>query len=149
MYSLIDRPVECLSQGSRFTLWAMRSWTAALSNRTCPPRTLAQSFQGMGALDALSPFHVAMSFLNRHARETIAIASVNRPRIGEGEAILLALWRDSLDPADRFRRDATLDLLVAERADTIGNALSMCATALAEADLRPDGLAHQIAEQGR
>ncbi len=147
MYSFVDRPVSCLSQGSRFALWAMRNWTKAQSARVCPPKLLAASFQGMGTSKALNPFHAAMSILNRHARETISIAPVNHGRIGEHEAILLGLWRDSLDPSTRPRRDATLDLLVADRADIVAIAIEQAAMALAHAELAPDGLARDDTEE--
>lgn len=147
MYSLVDRPVECLSPGSRFALWAMRSWTTAQGLQICPPRALAPSFQGMGAFKALGPFHVTMIFLNQHARQTVAIAPVHHLRIGEDEAILLALWRDSIDPADRPRRNTVLDLLVSERTATIATALDATAAALGEAHLAPLGLASPTAKQ--
>lgn len=150
MYSFVDQPVQRLSQGSRFVLWAMRSWMKAVSDGTCPPRALARNFHGMGAQRALSPFHVAMSFLNAHARESIVILPVNRLRISEDEAILLALWRDALGAATRPARDATLNLLVGDRAKTIAAAIDASADALAAAELAPGGLGQEnTAETGR
>ena len=140
MYSFVDRPVESLSQGSRFALWAMRRWTSARLARTCPPHALSPSFRGMGALDALSPFHLAMVALNSHARVRVEVARIDRYRIGEDEAVLLALWRDSLDPAARPRRDATLAQLLDIRAGIAARLFDAAASALAQAGLAPDGL---------
>ncbi|MDO7840705.1 hypothetical protein [Sphingomonas immobilis] len=140
MYSFVDRPVDSLSQGSRFVLWAMRRWTSAREAHTCPPHALSPSFQGMGALDALSPFHLGMVVLNCHSRLAVEVAQIDQRRIGADEAVLLALWRDSLDASARPRRDATLVQLLDTRADTAARLFDAAASALAEAGLAPDGL---------
>jgi hypothetical protein len=141
MYDLVDQRVDRLCHGSRFMLWAMRNWVQAVGDGQCPPRVLAPSFAGMGAIGALSGVHLAVAFLNGDALETLALHPNACRRIGEHEAILLTLWADSLDPAHRARRQATLDLLVHDRAETIGQALEDAAAILAAAHLAPRGLA--------
>src|SRR5690349_20713841 len=116
MYLLIDRPVHRLSQGSRFLLWAMRSWVTAAGAGTSPLAALEPAFEGMGVGSALPAFDAAMAMLNSDGLEKLNLAPISRTRIGEDEAILLTLWSASLDPADHDGRDATLALLVAEEA---------------------------------
>lgn len=140
MYDLVDQRVDRLSQGSRFVLWAMRNWTQAMTEGRCPPTVLAPSFAGMGALAALNGVHLALAFLNSHASAKLAMEPNACLHIGEHEAILLTLWADSLHPARHPRRQATLDLLVDDRADTIALALDDAAAALAAAELAPRGL---------
>ena len=140
MYEFLDQRVDRLSQGSRFILWAMRNWTNAVAEGQCPPRALAPSFAGMGALDALSGVHVAMAFLNGSATQKLAVLPNACRRIGDDEAILLTLWTDSIDPVHRNRRQATLNLLVRDYAGTIGRALDEAAAALVVAELAPLGL---------
>jgi hypothetical protein len=150
MYLLIDRPVHRLSQGSRFLLWAMRSWVTAAGAGTSPSAALEPAFEGMGVASALPAFDAAMMMFNSDGLEKLNLAPISRTRIGEDEAILLTLWSASLDPADHGRRDATLALLVAEEAvSPIAYALDEATPILAEIGLAPTGLATQNQEAGR
>lgn len=133
MYALVDRPVESLSNGGRFLLWAMRGWTQALEGGTCPPVALARGFACFHALPALADFHIAMALLNSDGRRRISLAPMNCRRIIEDEAVLIAMWRDlSLAEFDRVK--GTLGLLANEasvspvfRAMTMASAKLMAA----------------------
>ncbi|WP_127711913.1 hypothetical protein [Novosphingobium umbonatum] len=83
---------------------------------------LRQGFWTHHAHQSLPDFHIAMSMLNRHAIQTIALAPLPCTRIAEAEAILLNLWRD-LALARQERANATIALLVT--ADH-GTALCRC-----------------------
>lgn len=144
MYAFIDRPVECLCNGGRFLLWAMRGWAQAVERGTCPPMALARGFTGLGAMAVLPDFHIAMALMNRDGRGKIAVAPMNCPHIVEDEAILIGMWRDlSLGDVDRTR--AILKLLVSEDAVTPVSRAMITATAklvLAGFDL--SGLSHAV-----
>lgn len=151
MYLLIDRPVHRLSQGSRFLLWAMRSWVTAADAGTSPFAALEPAFEGMGVASALPAFDAAMALLNSDGLEKLDLAPISSTRIGEDEAILLTLWGATLDPASHDRRDETLALLVAEEAvSPIARALDEATPILAEIGLAPTGIAtHDNQEAGR
>jgi hypothetical protein len=151
MYLLIDQPVHRLSQGSRFLLWAMRSWATAASAGTGPFAALEPAFEGMGVATALPAFNTVMAMLDSDGLEKLGLAPIGSTRIGEDEAILLTLWSASLDPANHGRRDGTLALLVAEEAvSPIACALDEATPILAEIGLAPAGIAtHDNQEAGR
>ena len=151
MYLLIDRPVHRLSQGSRFLLWAMRSWVTATGAGARPQAALVPAFEGMGVGAALPPFDAAMAILNSDGLEKLNLAPISSTRIGEDEAILLTLWSASVDEADYGRRDETLALLVPEEAvSPIARALNEATPILAAIGLAPTGIAtHDNQEAGR
>lgn len=133
MYTFVDRPVDCLCNSGRFLLWAMRSWTRALERDCCPPRALAGSFAGVGALAMLPDFHMAMAMFNRDDLEKITIASIEYPHVVEHEAVLVGVWRD-VAKADFVRMQGTLALLVEEDAVApIARAMSAAAARLVAA----------------
>jgi hypothetical protein len=144
MYTFVDQPVECLCNGSRFLLWAMRGWAQAVERGICPPMALTRGFSGLGAMTMLPDFHIAMALLNREGREKIAVAPMNCPHIVEDEAILIGIWRDlSLGDIDRVR--ATLRLMVGEDAVMPVSRVMIASTAklvLAGFDL--SGLSHAV-----
>lgn len=110
MYAFVDRPVERLSDAGSFLLHAMRSWIQAAAQRSCPPGALAPAFARVGALAALPNVHRVMADLNLHARQRVAFMPLCCGTIGEDEAVLLQLWRDTrTDPA---RAQETMALLL-------------------------------------
>ncbi len=115
MYEMVDRPVEILCNAGRFLLWAMRGWTLAVENGTCPPLALARGFASVGAQAMLPDLHIAMALLNQHGLMRIALAPVACCCITEDEAILLGLWQD-LALARFDKAHATLALVVNEDA---------------------------------
>lgn len=151
MYLLIDRPVHRLSQGSRFLLWAMRSWVTAVGAGTSPQAALVPAFEGMGVGAALPPFNAAMATLNSDGLEKLKLAPISSTRICEDEAILLTLWSASVDAADHGPRGETLALLVTEEAvSPIARALNEATPILAAIGLAPSGIAtHDNQEAGR
>lgn len=150
MYALVDQPVDRLCQGSRFVLWAQRSWTQAASDRICPPKALAPAFRRMGVLAALSDFHIAMAFVNADAVAKLSIGPINQNRVGEDEAILLELWSTSLITDCHARRDGTLKLLVAERSvATVSRALGSAAAVFAANGMAPAGLESRNTKEAR
>lgn len=140
MYDFVDRRVDALGQGSRFILWAMRAWVMSIGQGRCPPVALAPAFARMGLLAALPDLHMAMAVLNRDALDTLEFAPLPCPRIGEDEALLLALWRD-LAAGQRAAAKATLGLMIAEEsvALVLAGLADVCAK-LGEMEIRPDGL---------
>lgn len=140
MYQFVDQPVRRLDNGSRFVLWAMRAWTNAARREQCPRAIIGGAFVNMGAFAALADFHAALAGL-RHAEPSLQIAPLGFKRIGEGEAVLLAMWQDIAAGA-HDRALATLSLIVpAARADLIGESLSGAVDHLRQAGLEPLGLA--------
>ena len=125
MYAFVDRPVESLCNSGRFLLWAMRGWDDAARRGLCPRRALHRGFMCVRAGDILCDFHVAMTMIAGDALAPIPLAPMPCARIGEGEALLLGLWRDLADGAADHAR-ATLALLV-ERDSTASVATAMSA----------------------
>jgi hypothetical protein len=133
MYAFVDRHPSTLGNAGRFVLWAMRGWTAAVANKSCPPRTLFRGFNGMGASAALPDFHIANALLHRDALTRLQFAQVNCCRIHENEAVLLSLWNatgqgnsalvmatlgrlvreESVQPVTRAMASCTMHLLLA------------------------------------
>ena len=111
MYAFVDRPVTSLRNSARFLLWAMRGWADAARRGRCPRRALQRGFLCVRAGEMLGDFHVAMALLDGEALAPIALMPLPCARIGEGEAILLGLWRD-LAGGEASRARATLALLV-------------------------------------
>ena len=146
MYELIDRPVETLSEGSRFLLWAARAWTDSLGRGHCPPGALAGVFLRAGAIDALPDFHRLLTAFNREGRIVLSLAPVRCGRISEDEAILLALWADA--EREPLRARATLELLVEDDAVPAAfEALLVAVQRLHAAGLAPIGLADTAANR--
>ncbi|MBV9840822.1 MAG: hypothetical protein JOY99_04665 [Sphingomonadaceae bacterium] len=145
MYELVDRPVERLSEGSRFLLWAMRAWTDSLGRRQCPPGALAGVFLRAGVIEALPDFHRLLTTFSREAKIVLGLAPMHCGRISEDEAILLSLWSDA--EREPLRAQATLELLI--QTDAVPNAFQALLTTaqqLRGAGLPPLGLAATAAE---
>lgn len=105
MYLYLDRPVSSLGHAERFLIWAMRAWRHCRARRLCPPRTLRPTFAAMEVEGALLPFHKAMAALDRQG--AAAVEGLAERRVGEAEALLLALWQDAAR-GDAARAEAML-----------------------------------------
>lgn len=141
MYGFVDQPINRLSHGSRFILWAMRAWIHAMGRKNCPPGVLAPAFAKMQVLPALPDLQIVMVFLNRDALEKRTFSPIECPHIAEDEAVMLALWRD-IALGDVANAGITLAMLVEEQAIApILQAMEALAAKLAEAHLSPAGLA--------
>lgn len=137
MYDFVDRPVECLGNGGRFLLWAMRGWIHSTGRGSCAPAALTRGFAGVGALIALPDFHLAMALLNREARQCLNLAPMACAQIAEDEALLASLWRHAALGRDATLR-ATLALIVDEDAVApTAQALTTAAERLATVGLAP------------
>lgn len=137
MYQFVDRPLESLDEGCRFTVWSMRAWVMAMSSRHCPARSLAPVFARWRMIGGLQPFHRTMLVLNREALETLAFHPLACPRVSEHEALILGLL-STLAKDGPIRVCDTLAMLVEE--DAVGDlleTLSLLAAALAVAGLLP------------
>lgn len=136
MYTYLDRPVCALGNSDRFLLWAMRAWCHCRGEGLCPPRTLRPAFVTMRAPGALAPFHKAMAALDRHG--AARMRPLAERRIGEAEALLLALWRDAGGGARPTRR-VLVRLVDEAQAPAIGGWLAQAAARLRAAghDLAP------------
>lgn len=115
MYDFVDQPPSCLTNGGRFLLWAMRGWARAHAKGSCPAGALSRGFAGVGALTALPEIHLALSLLGKDARDTLTFPPMGCPRIGEDEAVLMALWRHAARGETSHLR-ATLALVAADAA---------------------------------
>lgn len=141
MYAFVDQPVERLTNGGRFLLWAMRGWTQATAARQCPPVALCRGFASVSALPALSSFHTAMALLNREAGAQIKLAPMGCAMVGEDEAVLLGLWHD-LALGRIERTHGTLDLIVGDDSATpIVTAMTMAAAEITTAGFELSDLA--------
>lgn len=145
MYAFVDQPLERLTNGGRFLLWAMRGWAQASAAKQCPPVALCRGFASVKALPALGTFHTAMALLNRDAAAQIKLAPMGCAAVAEDEAVLLGLWHDlALGRSERMR--ATLELLVGEDgAVQIATAMTLSAAEITAAgfalsDLAPAAL---------
>ncbi|WP_380878702.1 hypothetical protein ACFB49_18190 [Sphingomonas sp. DBB INV C78] len=142
MYRFVDQPVTRLSNGARFTLWAMRAWVYALGQGRCPPGALTPAFARMGVLAALPDFHMAMALLNRDALEKLALAPLQCATIAEHEAVLLELWAEGAG-GDEGRVCATLELLIADEIVVpVATAMMACAPKLTALDRVPVDMNH-------
>jgi hypothetical protein len=139
MYQFVDQPVEHLGNGSRFVLWAMRGWTNALRRERCPRATIGGAFVNMDAGPALPDFHALMVCLHR-AGPVLRMAPLACKRIGEGEAVLLALWQDVAAGRHGNALAALRLILPAASADLIGESLAGAVDHLRQSGLEPAGL---------
>ena len=137
MYDLVDRPVSVLPVGSRYVLWAMRGWVAALAKGACPPAKLAPAFLKMAVIEALPHFHVAMSALNGDAREMLNFYCMHRPEISESEAVLLRLWNGVAAGQDANTLKLLELLVKAEAVPVVFSAMRTAIPALRRAGLEP------------
>jgi hypothetical protein len=146
MYSLVDRPTDHLTDGSRFLLQAMRIWTAAAEQNRCPTVTLAASFARFGALEVLNDFHALMLICSQPSLTLSGARLADRGLIDEREAVLLALWSDIV--ADRFEQVRAVLALVVDK-PSVGLAVAnlvRVAAHLSSLDLAPAGLRRGLTE---
>lgn len=144
MYQFVDRPLDSVGNLTRFLVWAMRDWTKAVEQKTCPPAALNKGFAGIGALPALPDLHMAMVLLNRHSLSQLGMGAMGCPHIVEDEAVLLSLWQgyaqDQRDSAVK-----TLALLVKNEAvGPLGEAMNAATAKLIAAGFDPETLSGEI-----
>lgn len=151
MYAFLDQPIGHLDDGSRFLLWAMRSWPQLIAQRRCPPAALAPAFAGMAVLPALPDFHMTMMLFNRDGIVQMTFSALEAACVVDDEAAVLGLWRAIVvDDIGQVR--ATLPLLVKPEAiDPVVNAMVQVAAKLAYVGLAPKGLRTDVGhpESGR
>lgn len=138
MYDFLDRSVCELDSDGRFLLWAMRGWAQSAAKGNCPAQALGRAFAGFNAAAVLPDFHITMALLGRRARERLVLAPMCCHRIGEHEALLLALWRD-VGIARRENVRATLAHIVPE--DTVAAVAQAMARASAAMTIAGFGIA--------
>lgn len=137
MYDFVDRPVASLNRGGRLLIWAMRHWVRAVQNARCPCSDVGPAFHKSDLMAGFPHFHVMMTMLNRHARETLRFGAVDCMRVSEHEAIIISMVRAMRDhPASQAERAAAL--IIGE--DQVAHLLipmSALARALEDADFFP------------
>jgi len=116
VYDFLDRSVRDLDNDGRFLLWALRGWLHSTVKGNCPLNSLGRAFAGFNAAGILPDFHTTMALLSRRAAQCLRLAPMGCMRIGEHEALLLALWRD-VGIGRRENVRATLALVVPD--DTV------------------------------
>lgn len=137
MYDLVDRPVQDLDEGSRFLVFAMRSWVRSMTERHCPPALLGPAFAKWQMTAALPHFHLAMALLNRDGLLTFHFGALCCGRVTDDEAVLLTLFR-TLRSDDLAQSRPTLELLVkAETVPTLHVVMRRVAKGLMAAGLAP------------
>lgn len=147
MYQFVDQPIIGLSRGSQLVLWAMRGWTHQLNNGHCPPAALAPTFERLGVIDALPPFHKMMALLNHYAAHEFAFGCLTELIIGEDEAILLGLWRH-VAHRQFANAEATLEMISSEgAAKSIVQAMSVASNVFSAKNARPIGMTYMATNQ--
>lgn len=137
LYAYLDRNLTTLGPGARFTVWAIRSWVAAIQRRQCPCGALAPGFTRYNARAALPHLSMAMAILHCEARDAMVFRATDHPQVGEHEALILDLLATSGIRAD-VEIHATLAMLVADAGVApLATAIDKAATALALKGLRP------------
>lgn len=91
MYQFVDRPLAAIDDGSRFLVWAMRGWVAAIAANRCPGTVIAAPFARLHMLSGLQPFLRTMALLNRHGLGRMTFCSTRCPQVSEHEAVLLSV----------------------------------------------------------
>jgi len=139
MYDFVDRPVASLNRGGRMLVWAMRHWVRAVQVGRCPCGDIRPAFEGRTLGAAFPHFHVMMAVLNRHAVEKMRFGPVDCERVGEHEALVLAMVCAARGP-DLSQAERTASLIL-ERAQVTHLLVPMAALAhaLADANRLPAG----------
>jgi len=139
MYDFVDRPVASLNRGGRMLVWAMRHWVRAVQVGRCPCGDIRPAFEGRTLGAAFPHFHVMMAVLNRHAVEKMRFGPVDCERVGEHEALVLAMVCAARGP-DRSQAERTASQIV-DRAQVTHLLVPMAALAhaLADANRLPAG----------
>lgn len=144
MYRFVDQPVDRIADGSHFLLWAMRAWVRAAGQERCPAVALASSFTRMSALEVLDDFHGLMLACHVHRTVPLTFGTVHAPRITETEAIMLALWSDTVfDQLEHVR--AVFALMIAEaQVGRVVARMVRVAAHMSTLGIAPAGLRHDI-----
>lgn len=134
MYHYFDRPTASLDRTSAFLLWAIRAGSSALAGRRCIGATLGPGFGRLGLEAALPHFAIGLAVLVREAAQPIRVMAAGCCRVGEHEAMLLALLT-AVEPDAERRVGETARILLesAAAADTFTRAWrAMTAAVLAQ-----------------
>lgn len=122
MYRFLDRQTDALDSGSALLLRSMRGWVLAVASRNCPRPRVEQLLAEAGAPPISDRLMWLMQLLHHNGVQPMKFGQMEKPRITEAEALMLALWHDVT--ADRAPRAiATLELLV--RPEAIGAMMNM------------------------
>lgn len=113
MYDLIDQRVRDLPAFEQRTLMRLRRWVHAVSQTLKPTAT---------PLD--DSFSSAMRQLDEGSSDNLLILRPCHDRVGESEAILVALWRLIRTGSDALARDLAAALVGATRTDRLMLAIS-------------------------
>lgn len=130
MYEFIDRHPSALGNSGRFLLWAMRGWVGAAACGRCPPLSLYRGFTKLGAVAALTEFHLSMTLLYRDTQQ-LTLAPMRCRRIAEDEALLLALWHGVAREGSDLVAGTLKCMVKRENVLPIARAMTTCCTQLA------------------
>lgn len=115
MYDFVDRPIDQLNQGGATVLHAMRLWVRRAANGQCACAELRHLFTARGFGAGVGGFGAMMHALHGGARRNVSFRHVGCPRIGEDEAVLLALIRPRCGRAGGARDEAAQMLVCGAR----------------------------------
>ena len=133
MYRFLDRPVAGLDPVDRLLIWAMRSWVAAIGAGRCPCSTLGPAFAGWRLQGLLPDFNTAMMVLNNDGQGPLHFGPVACGRVGDDEAVLLALFAGGLAGTDGQLRRIATQLAQPSAVSTLVTAVDRIAATLAHA----------------
>lgn len=93
MYEFVDRKLESLNGNGRLLLHAMRLWVSSAAEGQCCCTQLQTLFKDKGHEQGMPCFGLLMQCLQRGARRNISFLPPACGKVGEDEAVLLALIR--------------------------------------------------------
>ncbi len=114
MYDFVDRPIDQLNESGAVALHGMRVWVRRRAAGQCPCAEMRNLFIPRGFGASLAGFGTMMNALHGGARRNITFLPVTCARIGEDEAVLLALLR-TRDATSGPRDQAAISLVVGAR----------------------------------
>jgi hypothetical protein len=80
-----------LASGDALLVWAMRRWVDAMRGGRCPCAALGPTLAARGLGTMLPDFNIAMMLLDREGHSQLQFRPVACGRVGDDEALLLAL----------------------------------------------------------
>lgn len=110
MYEFVDRPLGQLNSNGSMMLQAMRLWVSHASQGRCCCTQLRDVFAAKGFTPGPPGFGAMMQALQRGARRNIVFLPPDCAKIGEDEAVLLAVLTLPLRE-QVVRHDAALALV--------------------------------------
>jgi hypothetical protein len=91
VYQYLDRTVSELAAADALLVWAMRQWVDAMRGGRCPCAAIGPTLAARRLAAMLPDFNIAMMLLDREGHSQLQFRPVACGRVGDDEALLLAL----------------------------------------------------------